>query len=220
MSLAALVACTALAVSACGSGGSNEEALNVSGASNSSASATTSGSTDQMGLAQGLSEDESGTSSSTGAGATGTAGQRFSTEDTRADAAPNSALVLTDLRVGEHEGNDRVVFEFSGEGTPGYSISYVSSPSQQGSGRAISVDGSHFLQVMLTGQALPTLTPGTEELSAGPISPQEQTTQVKGVYFAGQFEGVAQAVVGLDAQRAYSAFLLENPTRLVVDIQR
>lgn len=219
-SLLALSACVAFTVAACGSDTSGEDALNVSGTSDSSAAATTSGSTDKMSLAEGLNPDESSSTASTAPSATsGEATTGFSTGDSRADAAPNTALVLNKIRIGEHQGNDRVVFELAGQGTPGYSISYVPSPAQQGSGQAIDVPGSNFLQVLITGQTLPPAPDGSDEAARGTISAQE-ATQVQGVYFAGQFEGAAQSVIGVEGKRPYSAFLLENPTRLVVDIQR
>lgn len=211
-------ACVALALSACGADDASDEALNVSGASHSSTSVTTSAPTDQLGLAQGLKDDESGESGAAQSSESAGSGQSTSS-DSRADAAPNSALVLTEIRVGEHDGKDRVVYEFAGEGTPGYAISYVSAPAQQGSGHAIDMPGSKYLQVTLTGQVLPTTVEGVDEVQPGLVTAPEGS-DIEGVYFAGQFEGQGQTVIGLDEQRNYTAFMLENPTRLVVDIDR
>ena len=218
VSLLAGTACAALALSACGTDDPSEEMLNVSGTSGSSTSVTTSAPTDQMGLAQGLKEDESSDSGATQTSQNSSSGQP-SSADSRADAAPNSALILTEIRMGEHAGKDRVVYEFTGEGAPGYAISYVSAPAQQGSGHAIEMPGSKYLQVMLTGQVIPTMVEGVDEVEPGLVTPQGNSG-VEGVYFAGQFEGQGQSVIGLDSQRSYTAFTLENPPRLVVDIDR
>lgn len=211
-------ACVVLALSACSADDPSEEALNVSGTSGSSTSVTTSAPTDQMGFAQGLKEDESN-GSGAAQSSKSSSSEQSSSADSRADAAPNSALILTEIRIGEHDGKDRVVYEFAGEGAPGYAISYVSAPAQQGSGSAIDMPGSNYLQVMLTGQVLPTMVEGVDEVTPGLVTAQKDSG-VEGVYFAGQFEGQGQTVIGLDSQRAYTAFTLENPTRLVVDIER
>ncbi|MDX2356763.1 hypothetical protein [Dietzia sp. PP-33] len=135
------------------------------------------------------------------------------------DSAERAQLVVTEIRVGNFQGKDRVVFELEGQGTPGYSVDYVDAPTQQGSGFPVEVPGDSFLQVMINDQVLPTQTEMTE-IPAGTVS-AEEATGVSGVAFAGQFEGRAQSVIGLKGTgRDFSAFLLQNPTRLVVDIDR
>lgn len=146
-----------------------------------------------------------------------------------ADANPKDAqprdntelaqLVVTEIRVGDYQGKDRVVFELDGQGIPGYSVDYVDAPVQQGSGFPVEVGGDSFLQVTLRDQALPTET-GLTEVPVGTMSADE-ATRVAGVAFTGQFEGQSRSVIGLEGtDRAFSAFLLQNPTRLVVDIDR
>lgn len=146
-----------------------------------------------------------------------------------ADANPKDAqprdntelaqLVVAEIRVGDYQGKDRVVFELDGQGTPGYSVDYVDSPVQQGSGFPVEVGGDSFLQVTLRDQTLPTET-GLTEVPVGTVSADE-ATGVAGVAFTGQFEGQSRSVIGLEGtDRAFSAFLLQNPTRLVVDIDR
>lgn len=135
------------------------------------------------------------------------------------DSAEPAQLVVSEIRVGDYQGRDRVVFELDGQGTPGYTVDYVDAPAQQGSGFPVEVAGDSFLQVTITGQVLPTGT-GMTEVPVGTIAADE-ATGVAGVAFTGQFEGQAQSVIGLEGTgRAFSAFLLQNPTRLVVDIER
>lgn len=135
------------------------------------------------------------------------------------DNTEAARLVVTEIRVGEHQGKDRVVFELGGQGTPGYSVDYVDAPTQQGSGSAVKVDGDSFLQVTLRDQVLPTETDLTE-VPVGTVSADE-ATGVAGVAFTGQFEGRSRSVIGLEGtDRAFSTFLLQDPTRLVVDIDR
>ncbi|EYT63160.1 hypothetical protein H483_0108590 [Dietzia sp. UCD-THP] len=135
------------------------------------------------------------------------------------ETAERAQLVVTDIRVGDYQGKDRVVYELEGQGVPGYSVDYVDAPAQQGSGFPVEVPGDSFLQVMIRDQVLPTMTSMTE-VPVGTVS-SDEATGVAGVAFAGQFEGQAQSVIGLEGtDRAFSAFLLQNPTRLVVDIER
>ena len=146
------------------------------------------------------------------------------------DSSPKSAeadesspdgtqLVVSEIRMGDFQGKDRVVFELDGSGTPSYTVDYVDAPAQQGSGFPIEVSGDSFLQVMIHGQVLPTET-DMEEVPVG-VMTGDAAAGVTGVAFAGQFEGQAQSVIGLEGtDRGFSAFLLQNPTRLVVDIER
>lgn len=135
------------------------------------------------------------------------------------DSAEPARFVVSEIRVGDYQGKDRVVFELDGQGLPGYSVDYVDAPTQQGSGFPVEVAGASFLQVILSDQVLPTES-GMTEVPVGTVSTDE-AIGVAGVAFTGQFEGRAQSVIGLEGtDRAFSAFLLQNPTRLVVDIDR
>ena len=63
---------------------------------------------------------------------------------------------MTDIRVGRHDGFDRVVIEVGGTGIPGWDARYVDDPRSQGSGDPVEVDGAAVLQVGVTGIGLPT----------------------------------------------------------------
>lgn len=218
VSLAVCGLCAAVVLAACGQEATDEQALNVSGTSDREVPTTTSGQTTIRGLADGLTTDEADASQTASPSPTRPATNDPTTDDRRADAAANSALILTDIRIGQYNGADRTVFEFSGQGTPGYMISYVEQPTQQGSGSPIDVPGAAFLQVLLTGQTIP-MEGTAQEVPRGTVTSPD-APDIRGVYFAGQFEGVGQAVIGVDSQRPYSVFTLSNPTRLVVDIEQ
>src|SRR3954470_3968877 len=72
-------------------------------------------------------------------------------EPDTADASPDARVTVSDIRVGTHDGFDRVVFEVGGTGTPGWDVRYVDQASSQGSGEPIDVAGEAVLQVTLTG---------------------------------------------------------------------
>lgn len=142
----------------------------------------------------------------------------FSTERVQAYPAPGTDLVISDVRVGAHEGFDRVVFEFAGTGTPGYAAGYVPEPLQQASGYPIDVNGTAYLEVMIEGTPMGRINPDGALVQTGPMSKAAGTIQ--GLTHGGVFEATTQYFVGLDEQRPYNLYVLENPTRVVVDIQK
>ena len=202
---AALVAAGALILAGCGSDSSTEQAAPTE--------QTTSAGSTPAALAQALAPGETETADPAAKPAdTAPKGEEAT------DLAENRHMV-TAIRVGEHQGKDRVVFELSGPGVPGYSVDYVDAPAQQGSGHPVEVAGDSFLQVTIGNQTLPT-EGGPTEVPVGTVSADE-VSGVAGVAFAGQFEAQAQAVIGLEgADRAFTTFTLQNPTRVVVDVEK
>ena len=135
-------------------------------------------------------------------------------------APADAALTIRDMRIGTHDGFDRVVFEFGGTGTPGWRSEIVSTANQQGSGKPLAVSGQAILQVMITGSSMP-FASGVEPY-AGPnpldAAPGGIVTEVRD---AGIFEGTTQTLIGLARpDAAYRVYTLDNPTRLVVDVAR
>jgi len=131
--------------------------------------------------------------------------------------APDGAqLQLVDLTSGEHEGYDRVVLTFKGEGTPGWRVGFEGDPSEDGSGRPIETEGDGSLVAHVSGLVLPT--EGDGQLPPG--STATDLPEVEEVYLAGWFEGEVQLVLGVDSSDApFRVFALSDPTRLVIDVQ-
>ena len=126
-----------------------------------------------------------------------------------------SELVLTDVRVGKHDGFDRVVFEFTGNGSPGWFIDYTDSPAQQGSGNPISYQGATALDVSIDGTAYP-FQLEMEDPNIGTVPGAGGV--VTQVLSGGTFEARSQFVIGLDGRHPYSVQVLNEPTRLVIDV--
>lgn len=133
------------------------------------------------------------------------------------DRAAGSNLLIHDVRVGEHPGFYRVVFEFVGDGTPGWHGSWSDTvPVEQGRGEPLSVTGSTFLDLAFTGVQMPmddadyeVYYQGPDTLSVGPIE----------IDVDGTFEGQLHVGLGLDQQRQLQIATLSNPTRVVLDIK-
>lgn len=129
--------------------------------------------------------------------------------------------LLTDVRVGGHSGFDRIVLELEGEDAPSYRVSYVDGPVREdGSGNAVAVDGSAYLELRLSpasgvdlsgGDAEPTYT-GPRRVAAA------ATAAVAEVVRVGDFEAQLAWVAGIDRRRPFAVALLDDPTRLVVDV--
>ncbi len=142
----------------------------------------------------------------------------FSPPATELTAEPSGERVtVVDVRVGTHDGYDRVVYEVAGGGIPGWRVTYVDQAVQDGSGEPVEVAGDAVLDVWLTGTGYPQDT-GQEEF-AQDVGPRQGT--VVEVTRPLTFEGMTQSVVGVDgAHRPFRVFVLQDPVRVVVDVQQ
>ncbi len=120
----------------------------------------------------------------------------------------------TAVRVGQHEGYDRVTFEFSGSGNPSYQVQYTDDPRSQGSGDPVDVEGDAVLQVTITSVEIP------DESAPSITTPDTEGTvfaQVEGIW--GGFEGYGESFLGIDGgERPFKVQVLQDPMRLVVDV--
>ncbi|RVW06047.1 AMIN-like domain-containing (lipo)protein [Rhodococcus spongiicola] len=135
-----------------------------------------------------------------------------------ADASPDAALTITDMLVTSHEGFDRVTYELSGTGTPGWRADIVEAAIQQGSGHTIPMHGQGILQVLIDGSSIPS-TIGVEPYSGPNPLEVENPGVVTEVQDAGVFEGTTQTLIGLSKpETPFHVYTLSDPTRLVVDV--
>lgn len=134
-------------------------------------------------------------------------------------AGDGPPVTLTDVRLGAHDGFDRIVFEVAGEGQAGWRVAYSDQPQAQGSGFPVAVPGAAALEITLTNMALPGDAPDGVEPWAGedPRTPPGAAvldTLVEDTLFEGQYTFFA----GLDARRPFAVGLLGSPQRIVVDV--
>lgn len=139
-----------------------------------------------------------------------------------ADPAPKTQrpsepaqLAVVGVRVGAHEGFDRVVVDLEGEGEPGWFIDYTSTPMQETVGRPLHVAGNSFLNINVDGTVYPFELGKDNNV---PVKMAGDTGNVIDVISAGTYEGRSQIVVGLRSELPYSVQVLDNPKRVVVDI--
>jgi len=141
--------------------------------------------------------------------------------DRRRDTAEHEGgrLSPVDLRVGRHDGYDRVVLELAGSGRPGWFAEYVDEPRNQGRGDRADVRGQHHLELMVTGVQYP-MEEGAQEYRG----PREVTPDglpvVAEVEVGALYEGYQQVFIGISSEREpFRVFRLADPPRVVVDVQ-
>lgn len=126
--------------------------------------------------------------------------------------------LLTDVRIGRHDGFDRVVLELVGE-APSYRVGYADEPVRaDGSGDAVEVAGDAALEVRLAPASGFDMAAGAASYE-GPLRiAAPGAGVVQEVVRTGDFEAQLAWVIGVAGQVPFSVTLLEDPTRLVVDL--
>ena len=139
------------------------------------------------------------------------------TEPDTGEASADALVSVTDIRIGRHDGFDRVVFETDGTGTPGWDVRYVDAANSQGSGEDIAVDGGAILQVTIDGVGLPADT-GVEEYSGPDRLSSGDAEVVTEMVFDSTFEGTTVSFVGVTEETPFRVYLLEDPARVVLEV--
>ena len=129
--------------------------------------------------------------------------------------SPSPLPHLIGIRTGRHTTFDRVVFDLRGK-APGYTVGYVKTAREDGSGKVIDLRGGANLMVRLRpaqahradGSATYT---GSKRIFVDDPELQE-------VAFAGDFEGVVSIALGVHAKHGFRVLTLSDPTRIVVDV--
>jgi len=127
---------------------------------------------------------------------------------------------LTDVRVGDHATFTRVVFDFTGDGVPLFSVGYSAGPTFSGSGGgdAVSVDGNAHLTVNI----YPAITYDIDTYVAtytGPNAFDPGLGPIAEIAFVDDFEADMLWVIGLTDQKGFEVTTLTGPVRLVIDIE-
>jgi hypothetical protein len=137
-----------------------------------------------------------------------------------------SRAELTDVRVGRHACYDRVVFDVDGSDPVGFTATYVPVVRADGSGERVPVTGAAALEVVVRAPYLGTSDPlawqgmprvGDDLVAASQLS---GWTALRGVVFAGSFEGQSTLAIGVREKRAFRMWTLESADRqrVILDI--
>lgn len=124
---------------------------------------------------------------------------------------------IVDVRVGTHDGYDRVVFEFE-QGTPELTLDRAEPPfTEDASGLPMEVDGDAFVGLRMRG--------GTKQTDAGTSSYDGPTDISPGfpalvhLIEGGDFERQSTWYLGLSGESCVRVLLLDAPPRLVIDVE-
>ena len=142
------------------------------------------------------------------------------TEVRRDFPGSNAPAVLVAVRVGRHEGYDRVVFEFRpGDGLPGYLVGYMALPiGADPSDLPIALAGDHALVVRMQAAGRFTFDDGATLVYQGPTRLGGTGAAVTEVVLRGDFEALLSWVIGVRGARPFRVFTLDGPPRVVVDV--
>lgn len=150
-------------------------------------------------------------------------GPPFGTVPAAAPASGAGVALLAAVRLGRHEGFDRVVFEFRRGPAPGYRVRFVRPPiTEDASGLPVAVDGDAFLFVRMEPASGFDLRGEGEQIYPGPFridGDRANLEVVEEVVRTGDFEAVLGWVAGLEERAPFRAFALTGPPRIVVDVR-
>lgn len=124
---------------------------------------------------------------------------------------------IVDVRVGTHDGYDRVVFEFE-QGTPELTLDRATPPFiQDGSGLPVTVEGSSFLRLTMRGGSRQT-DEGTSSYD-GPTDFDPAQPVLVDLVEGGDFERQSTWYLGLASEACVRVLLLDDPARVVIDVE-
>ena len=120
------------------------------------------------------------------------------------------------VRIGNHPGSDRVVFEFYDAGLPEWEVKYVDQPLLDcGSGESVCVGGDAWLQITFRGAQAHS---EAGEESGGPRRQVINQKMLHELVRTCDFEGEVTWVAGVFRPNGYTAQVLAEPSRLVIDV--
>jgi hypothetical protein len=124
---------------------------------------------------------------------------------------------IVDVRVGTHDGYDRVVFEFT-TGAPEITLDRAEPPFlQDGSGLPIDVEGQPVLRLVMRGGTKQTESGGSSY--EGPTDFDPGFAQLVDLVEGGDFEAQSTWYLGLAGDACVRVFWLAGPDRLVIDVE-
>jgi hypothetical protein len=131
-------------------------------------------------------------------------------------SAMTQTPVLTGIRTGRHADFDRVVLDLNGH-RPEFFVRSVAQLHYDGSGNPVSLPGAYFLEVRLAPAAA-----HDDNGNATYTGPQKfetpALTNVQAVAITGDFEANLTVGLGMRRDSWHRVFLLDSPTRVVIDI--
>lgn len=134
------------------------------------------------------------------------------------DFGDASNVYPTAVRAAVHEGFERIVIEHAGTGQPSFFAQYTEEPREPGIGTIVDTGDTAYLEVVVSGTATNLEVP-EDMLEHGAEITELNTAATGTVTSFAPWEGTSSYIIGLDQKRPYAVSILEDPVRVVVDIQ-
>jgi hypothetical protein len=139
-----------------------------------------------------------------------------------APAQGEGVALLRDVRLGRHQGFERIVFEFAGSAVPGYRVEWVDGPiTADASGEVVPVTGDAYLEiVMQPASGVDMTSPDATVTYDGPdrIPVAGRTELITDLVRTGDFEAVLSWAAGAGRRVPFRVSTLSGPTRVVIDL--
>lgn len=143
-------------------------------------------------------------------------GTTAAVEQLKPDAAPAGNVTLRQVRTGERDNYDRVVFEFGGDTSPGFRVEYIEKLTRKCGADELKVMGGTWLLVRMTpAQARDEHGRAT----VGSVEFDEDLKAVKLVRQVCDADAQLEWMIEVNDRKPYRAELLTDPARLVIDIK-
>ena len=136
-----------------------------------------------------------------------------------ASLSTTHSVLLTSVRETTGRCTDRVVFDFTGKTAdpPGYALSYRAPPiAEDASGAAVTVAGSAFIVVTVKPGYGYDFETGASTYTGAKRIATPGAHHVRELVETGDFEGVLNWVIGVDARRPFAAHASGSPTHQLV----
>jgi len=153
-------------------------------------------------------------------GATGTPFEGDTAPVTATAEAGLEPPLLRDVRAASHEGYDRFVLEFEGDGIPGYSISYATDAIACGSGedKAAELGEGTVPAAILRIQVQPANAHTEQGEATAPLTLEPNLSTLRAALLTCDFEADVTYHLALTAEQPFAVSTENDPPRLVVDI--
>ena len=146
----------------------------------------------------------------------------FSTDEQQSESWPEygqtSGVYPTAVRSALHDGFERIVIEHAGTGQPSFHAQYTDEPLEPGIGTPVDTGAGAYLEVTLSGTSNAYDDP-PDMLDHGETIENLTTQATQSVVSFAPWEATSTYILGLDEQRPVAVTVLEEPVRLVIDVQ-
>jgi hypothetical protein len=134
-------------------------------------------------------------------------------------AATGTEIVHTaDVRIGTHDGYDRIVFEYLEDGSPDVDVREAVPPfTQDASGNPMTVNGDPVFQITLSGATK--MADDGSSTYTGATDFEPDFPMLIHLTERGDFEAVNSWYAGLNGGDCLRVAVLTDPSRVVVDVQ-